>query len=210
MTRHLLVLAIGLAFASGGAQAAGKIYKCKNADGSSFYSQTFDPKLCTQGGAQLNDQGLAVKQFERPKTEEELAALKVQAAAEAEAKAKLEAQLQQDQVLLMSFSSEADLQRTHDQQMQAIDTAIATAKLQLVNQQRSLADLLASAAESERANQAVSDSLAANIATVRKTIEEENTFIARKEAEKAEAGVEFEKKLAHYREVVERSSSAKH
>jgi hypothetical protein len=210
MTRQLLVLAIGLAFASGSAQAAGKIYRCKNADGTTFYSQSFDPKLCTQGGSQLNNQGLAVKEIERPKTEEELADMKVKAAAEAAEKARLEEQQREDQVLLMSFANEDDLKRTHDQQMQALDTAIATANLQLANQQKSLADLLASAAESERANQPVSESLAASIATVRKTIEEENTFIARKEAEKIEAAAAFEKKLAHYREVVGRQSSAKH
>ena len=210
MTRHLLVLAIGLAFASGGAQAAGKIYRCKNADGSTYYSQAFDPRLCTQGGSQLNDQGLAVKQIERPKTEEELAALKAQAALEAEEKARAEELAREDQVLLMSFASEADLQRTHDQQMQSLETAIATTNLQLANQQKSLSDLLASAAESERANQPVSESLAASIATVRKAIEEENTYIARKEAQKAEAAVEFEKKLAHYREVVARQTTAKH
>lgn len=209
MIRKTLVLAIGLAFACG-AQAAGKMYKCKNAQGQIEYRQTFDPKLCSQGGTQVNEQGVAVKQFDRPKTPEEIAAAKAKAQADAEAQAKIEEQQRQDQVLLMSYASEDDLKRGHEQQMQAIDTAIATANLQLVNQQKSLADLLGSAAEAERANQPVGESLAANIATVRKQIEEQNTFIARKEAEKVAAEAEFARKLAKYREVVERNAEARH
>lgn len=208
MIRQTLVFAIGLALAAS-AQAA-KMYKCKNAQGQVEYRQTYDPKLCSQGGSQINDQGLAVKQFERPKTQEELAAEKAKAEAEAAAKAEVEEQKRQDQVLLMSYASEDDLKRGHEQQMQAIDTAIATANLQLGNQQKSLAELLGSAAESERANQPVPDALAANIATVRKQIEEQNTFIARKEAEKVEAEAEFARKLAKYRDVVERNAEARH
>lgn len=209
MIRKTLVLAIGLAFACD-AQAAGKMYKCKNAQGQVEFRQTFDPRLCSQGGAQVNDQGVAVKQFERPMTPEEIAAAKAKAEADAAAKAKLEEQQRQDQVLLMSYASEDDLKRGHEQQMQAVDTAIATANMQLVNQQKSLAELLGSAAEAERANQPVGESLAANIATVRKQIEDQNTFIARKEAEKVAAEAEFAQKLAKYREVVERNADSEH
>jgi hypothetical protein len=209
MIRQTLVLALGVAL-SASAHGAGKMYKCVNAQGQVEYRQTFDPKLCNQGGAQLNEQGLAVKQFERPKTAEELAAEKAKAQAEAEAKAAVERQQQEDQVLLMSYASEDDLKRGHEAQMQAIDTAIATANLQLGNQQKSLADLLGSAAESERANQPVPEALAANIATVRKQIEEQNRFIARKEAEKVAAEAEFARKLAKYRDVVERNAETRH
>ena len=208
MTRQILALAIGLAFAAG-AQAAGKMYKCVNAQGQIEYRQTFDPKTCNQGGAQLNDQGLAVKQIAKPKTPEEIAAEKAAAAAAAEEQRKVEEQKREEQVLLMSYASEDDLKRGHDQQMQAIDTAIATANLQLGNQQKSLAELLASAAEAERANKPVSESVAANIATVRKQIEEQNTFIARKEAEKEVSETDFQRKLARYREVVARNAPKK-
>ena len=65
MTRQILALAIGLAFATG-AQAAGTMYKCVNAQGQIEYRQTFDPKTCNQGGAQLNDQGLARLFYNHP------------------------------------------------------------------------------------------------------------------------------------------------
>ncbi|HET7845133.1 MAG TPA: DUF4124 domain-containing protein [Xanthomonadales bacterium] len=207
MIRQILFIAIGLALAPG-AQAA-KMYKCVNAQGQIEYRQTYDPRTCNQGGAQLNDQGLAVKKIDRPKTAEEIAAEKAAAAAKAEEQRKVEERQREEQVLLMSYSSEDDLKRGHDQQLGAIDTAIATANLQLVNQQKSLADLLSSAAESERANQPVPQALADNITKVRQQIEEQNTFIARKEAEKADAEAEFARKLAHYREVVERNSAKK-
>lgn len=223
MTRHTLALALAVALATGFAatpvDAAGparskpgakqKIYKCKDAQGQIYYSQSYDPKLCgAQGGAQLNEQGLPVKQIERVKTPEELAAEKAKAEQEAAAKQAIEDRKRDDQVLLMSYASEDDLKRSHEQQMQAIDTAIATTNMQLGNQQKSLADLLASAAEAERAGRPVPPALATSIATVRTQIEEQNTYIARKEAEKADAEKSFAEKLAHYREVVKRQEDA--
>src|SRR5688572_13941002 len=64
--------------------SAQKIYKCKNEKGEIFYSQSFDPKQCGGGGSQLNADGIAVKEFERRKTPEELAAEKEAAAKLAE------------------------------------------------------------------------------------------------------------------------------
>ena len=79
MIRQILFIAIGLALAPG-AQAA-KMYKCVNAQGQIEYRQTYDPHTCNQGGSQMNDQGLAVKKIDRPKTAEEIAAEKAAAAA---------------------------------------------------------------------------------------------------------------------------------
>ncbi len=178
-----------------------KIYKCKNAAGETYYSQTYDPKLCGGGGSQLNDQGVSVRAIERQKTPEEIAAEKAAAEKAAEIKAKADAEAKADQVLMMSYANEGDLQRAHDQELQMIDSSVATAKLQLANQQKALAEFLASAAESERAGNPVSEAVAANIATVRKQIEDQNAFIAEKDQEKAASAKAFAVKLERFREL---------
>jgi hypothetical protein len=199
--RVLAVLVLATLAIAGPAQAQ-KIYKCKNEKGELYYSQSYDPVRCAGGGAQMNNQGVAVRQLDRVKTAEEIAADKVAAAERAEADRIAAEKRQADQVLMMSYANEDELKRVQEQQMQVIDTAVQTAKLQLANQQRTLADLLAVAAESERAKKPVPDNIAASIGTVRKQIEEQNAFITRKDGERVEATAAFEATLARYRELV--------
>lgn len=201
MMRALPLLVLAALALAGPAQAQ-KIYKCKNDKGEIYYSQAYDAVRCAGGGAQLNEQGVAVRQIDRVKTAEEVAADKAAAAERAEADRIAAEQRQADQVLMMSYANEDELKRVHEQQLQVIDTAVATARLQLANQQRSLAELLAVAAESERAKRPVPDNIATSIGNVRKQIEDQNAFITRKDGERAQATVEFEARLARYRQLV--------
>lgn len=149
---------------------------------------------------------MAVKQIERQKSAEEIAAEKAEQARLAEEQRKAEEIRQADQVLMMSYASAEDLERAHAQELQVIDTSIATTQLQVQSQEKSLAELLAGAAEAERAGRPVPDTIATGIATVRRQIEEQNAFIARKEAEKQAKNREFEAKLAHYKELTRKVS----
>jgi hypothetical protein len=199
-----------LALALASPAQAQKIYKCKNDKGETFYTQSYDPVRCAGGGAQLNEQGVAVRQIPRVKTAEEIAAEKAAAAAKAEADRIAAEQKAADQVLLMSYATEEDLVRAHQQEVQMFDTTIETAKLQVENQQRTLADLLGAAAESERAKKPVPENIARSIATVRSQIEQQNALILRKEQERAESAREAEQRLARYRKLIEEQSASKH
>lgn len=199
-----------LALALAAPAQAQKIYKCKNDKGETFYTQSYDPVRCAGGGAQLNQQGVAVREIPRIKSAEELAAEKAAAAAKAEADRIAAEQKAADQVLLMSYATEEDLVRAHQQELQMFDTTIETAKLQVENQQRTLADLLGAAAESERAKKPVPDNIARNIATVRSQIEQQNALILQKEQQRALSSKEADERLARYRKLVEEQSASKH
>lgn len=194
-----VAMALTLAGFAGGAGAA--IYKCKNEKGEIYYSQTFQASRCAGGGAQLNEQGMPVRTIERRKTPEELAAEKAEAERKAEQKRLDDAQVQADRVLMQSYANEDDLKRAHEQEMQAIDSSIATAKMQLVSQQKAMNDFLGVAAESERAGKAVDPVVVKNITTVRDQIEEQNVMIARKEAEREASNAVFEERIARYRQL---------
>ncbi len=194
----LLTLIVGLPLPA----AAQKIYKCKNESGETFYSQTYDAARCGDGASVMNRDGRTVGTIERRKTAEEIAAEQAAAAAKAAEEQKLAEQRQADQVLLMSYPSVADLERVRDQEIQVFDNAIATARLQLESQQRSLAQLLASAAESERAGKPVPAAVTANIAKARAQIEEQNALILRKEQQKAETRAAFEQRIKRYAELM--------
>lgn len=202
MSRLPLALVCLTLLTASGAASAQKIYKCRNDQGETYYSHTYDPVRCGDGAAVLNQQGRAVGSIERRKTPEEIAAEQAAAAAKAEEERRLAEQRQADQVLLLSYASVADIERVRDQELEVHDTAIATARLQLESQQRSLAQWLANAAESERAGKAVPEHVAANIARVRAQIESQNAYILRKQEEKAATKRTFEERIARFEELI--------
>lgn len=193
-------LALALLIAAAPATAT-SIYKCKDEAGNIYLSQTFDPARCAGGGAEINERGNVVREIERRKTPEELAAEEAAAAAAAEAEQRRQAQAQADRVLLMSYASEEELRRSNAQELEVIESAIQTGRLQMARHERHLAELLAQAADLERAGQTVPADLAGRIDAVRAQIEESRAFVTRKRAEKAQSTLEFTLRLVRYREL---------
>lgn len=180
------------------------IYKCKNEKGEIYFAQSFDPARCAGGGAEINERGIAVREIERLKTPEERAVEKAAAEIKAESERLKLAQQQADRVLMMSFPNESDLARANDQQLQVIEAAVTTARLQMGRHEEQLADLLARAADAERAGGQVPADLTASIDVVREQIEQQRAFITRKLAERAQSNLEFTLRVIRYRELRER------
>lgn len=187
--------------------SATTIFKCKDENGKIYYSQSFDASKCAAGGSELNEQGMAVREIERRKTPEELAAEKAAAEVAAEAERRQQAQQQADRVLLMSYASEDDLRRSNQQELEVIESAIQTGRLQMGRYERHLAELLAQAADAERAGQAVPAELTGRIDSVRAQIEDQRAFITRKLAEQAQSNLEFTMRLIRYREMRSRQEA---
>lgn len=181
--------------------ASAKIYKCLDAQGKVFYSQSFNPKLCGGGGMQLNDQGLPVKQLQRQKTAEEIRLEQEQAQRDAEAKKIEDAQKQQDNALMMSYNTEADLLRARDQELEVINAGMNTTKLSLASQDKALADLLAHAASFERAKKSVPQVTVDQLKLVRKQIETINRQLSGRTAELERVKASYQAKLERYREL---------
>lgn len=203
--RYLILPMLAFASMLFAPTASAKIYKCKDAAGKVYYSQSFDPKTCSGGGAQLNAQGLEVKTLERQKSAEELAADKLEAERAAEAARIAEAKAQQDRALSLSYNSEDDLLRARDQEIQVADARIATGRLTLKSQEKSLSELLQHAASFELAKQPVPKATTDKLAQVRALIETANRQIAEHEAEKVQLQANYEAKLARYRELKART-----
>ncbi len=197
--RTLSLVALCLLFANTVVHA--KIYKCTDAAGKVYYSQTYDPKLCGGGVSQLNAQGMEVKTLERQKTAEELAADREQAKRDAEAKVIAENQAQQDRALMMSYTSEADLQRARLQELEVIQASINTTRLSLASQEKALADILAHAASFERAQKPVPQVTTDQLKMVRQQIEITNKQVLERGHELQRIDTTYETKLARYREL---------
>lgn len=199
-TRFLITTAaLGLLLACTPLQA--KIYKCTDAAGKVYYSQTYDPKMCGGGVSQLNEQGMEVKKLERQKTAEELAADREQAKRDADAKVIAEHQAQQDRALMMSYTSEADLDRARKQELEVVQASINTTKLSLASQEKALAEILAHAASFERAQKPVPQVTADQLKMVREQIEITSKQVAERGNELKRIDASYEAKLARYREL---------
>lgn len=196
---NLLMFALTMALIAPGTSA--KIYKCTDAAGKVYYSQSYDPKTCAGGGAQLNAQGLEVKTMERQKTAEEIAAEKAAAERAAEAAKVAEVQAQQDRALSLSYNSEEELLRARDQEIEVIDAKIATGKLTLKSQEKSLSEMLQHAASFELAKQPVPKTITDQLAKVRGLIETANRQIAEHQTEKTQIEANYQVKLERYREL---------
>jgi hypothetical protein len=199
MRSTTFMILAGFLLASSAAQA--KIYKCTDSKGKVFYSQAYDPKLCGGGGSQLNDQGLEVKKIERQKTPEEILAEREQAKRDAEAKIVAEAQAQQDRALMMSYTSEVDLKRARDQELEVVQASINTTKLSLASQEKALAEILAHAASFERAKKPVPQVTADQLKVVRQQIDTTNRQLTERQAEMKRIDAAYTAKFARYREL---------
>jgi len=191
----------GLAVLLGNSSVAAKMYKCTDAKGAVSYSQSYDPKRCTGGGAQLDAQGLPIKTMQRQKTAEEIAADKAEAARLAKAKEIADHQATLDNALTSSYVTEAELLRARDQELEVIEANTATSRLSLASQEKSLAEILAHAASFERAKKPVPQTTTDQLKLVRHQIEMTTKQIAQRETEKSKLRAEFEIKLQRYREL---------
>ena len=110
------------------ASMAGALYKWVDENGAIRYSDQLPPGQNRKGHQQLNSQGMILSTRDAARSPEEIAI-------EAESKRKLEEQQREeariksiqdkkDRVLLLSFSSEEELELVHNNRMQVIDSDI--------------------------------------------------------------------------------------
>lgn len=195
-----IVATLGAAFA----HAAGSghtQYKWRDASGALHYSDSLPPEATRFGYEVVNGQGLVVKRVERAKTADEIVAAKAAAAKAETERLAAEQQARDDERLLSSFPEEADLKRSQQQRLDAIDQEIKSAKFSLRNQEQTLADLLDRAAEYERAGKPLPEVQSKQIATLRAQVDEQHQAIRRREIERDDTVTSFQPEIAHYREL---------
>lgn len=205
MSRALWIaisMALGLAVA-GPAASAGRIYKCKNAEGQIYYSQAFDAKHCAGGGAQLNSDGVPIKRIARQKTPEELAAEKAAAEVAAQRAAVKAAADLADRALTSTFATELEVHNFYVEQLKGIDSEIKAAGTALQSQYKSLGELLGAAADAERANKTVPARVASNIALVRKQMEQQRAHLKSRRARRSELELERDQRIKRFRELTD-------
>ncbi|MBI2398595.1 MAG: DUF4124 domain-containing protein [Xanthomonadales bacterium] len=186
---------------------AGKLYKWVDEKGNVHYSDKVPPEAAKLARKEMNEAGVTVKQVERAKTQEELAAEAAQKIKDEEARKIAEAQAQADRALMLSYNTEDDLIRAREQELGVIDANMATAKLTMASQEKNLSELLAHAADYERNKKPVPKNVADSIASVRAQIESQQKSLTEREASKETVRLDYEAKLARWRELAAKSAA---
>jgi len=200
-----VVLSVVLAFViAGPAWAAGPTtlhqrYKWTDGEGNLHYSDALPPEAAKYGYEIVNPQGVVIKHVDRAKTAEERAAAKAEIAKAQAAKDSADARVRNDKQLLAAYPTEDDLKRAQHQQADMMDTNLTSARVSLQSQEKSLAELLGHAAELDSNGKPIPPVLTKKITDMRKQVDEQRTYISRKQKERDDTVAHFDDELAHYR-----------
>lgn len=200
MMKRLLALALVAACttAAGDLQAQ-KLYRWVDKDGKVHYSDKVPPSEAGLARDELNTQGRTVDRVDRALTVEEQAQAKIDAEAAEVARKAREEQERMDHVLLASYDSEADLKRAYDERFDLVHQSIESARVGIRSQENSLAEILAHAADLERAGRPVGPNIQQSIETARKQVAQQAEYLARREGEQAALQQEYDSVVARYR-----------
>ena len=181
--------------------AAQKLYRWTDKDGKVHYTDQLPPEAAKDAREQLNAQGLVVDRTERALTAEEQAVRAAEDAKRAEQNRIDEEQAKMDSVLIGSYPSEDDLQRSYKERFDLIEQSLESARVSIRSQEKSLADLLAHAADLERNGKPVNKTVVDSITRTRAQVAEQRGYLQRREAEGAALRAEFDALVKRYREL---------
>ena len=181
---------------------AQKLYRWVDEDGKVHYSQSLPPEAVDRARRELSARsGMTTSEVGRALTDEERAEAEAEAAILEASRKLAEERAQRDQVLISSYSSERDLQRTYDERFSLVDETLKATRVGIDSQRQTLASLLASAADREFGGQVVDARTRESIRETHGHLSSQQTLMQRREAERAVLEAEFEQTLARYREL---------
>ena len=191
-------------FASSNPVTAGALYKWIDEDGQVRYSDRLPADQVKKQHQQLNPQGVVLSTKEAAKSDEDLAAeaeakrIKEEQAAE-EARLK-EIQDKKDQVLLLTFSSEKELELARDDRIEVLDSVIRLINKSIETTQQKLDQLQTNAQITflDKGKE-IPGGLAQKIEHFTRKIESRNQQLELKVKEKEKINEQYDLDLARYR-----------
>ena len=198
-----LLLAVLLCIVSS-TSMAGALYKWVDENGNVRYSDRIPPDQKKNRYQQLNSQGIVLSTRDAAKSPEEIAI-------EAESKYKLEKlqleesrvkaiQDKQDRVLLLTFSSEEELERARDNRMQIMDSVIHLIDSNIESTQEKLDGLTNRAQDAYISKgKEVPGGLAQKIEHFERTVESRDAQLQLKKMEKEKVRQKYEGDLERFR-----------
>lgn len=206
MPKSLLAVALSLtlalpALAAQQGQHPTQHFRWRDAKGELHYADLLPADALKSGYDVVDDNGLLIRHIEGTRTPEQLKAAKAAAEQAAAAKRAADEQARRDHQLLAAYPDENALQIAHREQLASLDQNIHTDELNLKNQERALADLLAHAADIEHSGKPVPKFVADQIAAQRQAVTDQRSTLDQHRTERDATAARLEQEIAHYREL---------
>jgi chromosome segregation ATPase len=202
LTTAILIALLGASTLADAQSSGKKLYRWTDKDGKVHYSDHVPPEAIENARTEISEKsGMAVKEVDRALTPEELAAAKAKAAEEEAARKAKEEQDKADAVLLGSYGSVQELERSYQERYDLLDQSIASAEAGVKSQEKSLAELLAHAASLERQGKPVPPNIASSIDVAKKQVAQQREYLAKRQAERVELDDEYARIKQRYVEV---------
>ncbi|MGD2173077.1 MAG: DUF4124 domain-containing protein [Gammaproteobacteria bacterium] len=201
-----ILFAVAFASVLASPSGAAKLYKWVDENGNVRYSDQIPPSAAKRGHSELNSQGVVVSTQQKAKSEAELAAeakaRREQEAREAEQARLKKIQQQKDQVLLMTFSSEEELELARQDRVEVLESVIKLIANSIETYQEKLAALQDNADKNFLSQgKEVPGGLAQKIEHAQRKIETRTRQLEQKMAEKEKINQKYQLDLARYREL---------
>jgi len=177
-----------------------KLYHWVGADGKDHYGDTLPPEALTQARQEISkNSGMTIKQVDRTLTPEEQAAAQAKADADAKAAEVIEKAKQDDQVLMASYPTEADLKRAYDERLASLTETLKATRIGLESQQQGMSSQLVAASNLELSNKPVGAKLESSIKSTHALLVEQQASAMQQEAQVAKLLQESATTMEHYR-----------
>lgn len=206
----LVLAAIFAAAVMAGVQAGSKpqkLYKWVDKNGVVHYGSSVPPEYAHQQLQVLNDQGVTVKTIAAPKTPEEIAKQK-QEEAEAAAKAKQQkAQQANDQMLLDTYTSVADIKRDRDSRLTAIESQIKFINSSISSLQSAQAHYQKQEAKLTKEHKKIPASMKNNLATTQEQLAGNQKLLLEQQQNEQQVKDRYSAYIKRYQQLTGQGSS---
>lgn len=206
MRKSLLVLAATTLIASLSVHAqkaspSSIRYRWRDAHGLPHYSDSLSAEAMKYGYDLVNDQGMVIQHVQRQLTVQERAAAQKLAAQQAARERAEQERQRADVQMLNAYPDEASFQQSQQQELDSLDQQINTTRINLHSQEQALAELLARAADLERAKEPVPKFLNDSITRQRNVVAGQRAALERQQTARDLAAEQAKQQLQHYREL---------
>lgn len=205
MIRKPLLLAVLLALAAAGmahAQSGPKLYRWVDKQGKVHYDQALPPEAVDQARREFNARtGTATGSVDRALTPEERAQQAAAAQAALAAGAAAGEQKRQEDIMMASYSTEADLTRTYSERIALLKLTKEATELSIRSLSENLATILAQASDAELGGRKVMDERVRTIREMHAEKLKQQAFQLSRAAELEALNTEYARVLARYREL---------
>jgi hypothetical protein len=195
----ILIFALTGLTLSGSVQARMKCWK--NNEGVRECGDKVPPEFAQKSYQELGKGGLVREETERAKTDEELVEQRRLDKIKAEEDRKLAKQKEKDDILLKTFSNVEDIERARDERLTALEAAIKLTRARSEKIQYDLDKRIQKAAAAERAGKTPSEALLKDIESLKRQLNNNDTFIEGKRAEQEEIKEAHAKDIEHFKKL---------